>query len=530
MGTRQHDRLKADAPGGRARALAVLGTGSDVGKSVIAAGLCRLLARKGIRVAPFKAQNMSLNSFVTADGGEIGRAQALQAEACGLPPHVDMNPILLKPESDQCSQVIVHGKVWGKYEGRRYFERTQELFSHVRASYERLASSYEVIVIEGAGSAAELNLRDRDLANWTMAEFADAGVVLVADIDRGGVFAQVIGTIELLAPQERRRVAGVVVNKFRGDASLFADGTALLEARTDVPVLGVLPFLRDLELDQEDSVERDRSRQSPFTAQAVNVAVTLVPHLSNFTDFNALAGECDVVLRYAAALSDLVGADVVVLPGTKNTIADLEHLRSRGFVEALASHVARGGELVGICGGYQMLGLEVSDPYGVEAGGRTAGMGFLDVVTELLPDKRTTQVEAQPLLGNVPPDSTVSGYEIHMGRTRRGSVPPSFLILRRSGNGLSQEGPRAGDEDDAVDGACREDGLVWGTYIHGIFDQPGFRRQWLNRLRQRKGLHPLDRSVSEAVTTRLRSSLDRWADHLQKHVQVDRLFSTIGVR
>jgi adenosylcobyric acid synthase len=355
-------------------------------------------------------------------------------------------------------------------------------------------------------------------------------VVLVADIDRGGVFAQVIGTIELLAPQERRRVVGVVVNKFRGDASLFADGTALLDARTGVPVLGVLPFLRDLELDQEDSVERDRYRQTPFTAQAVNVAVTLVHHLSNFTDFNALAGECDVALRYAATPSDLAGADAVVLPGTKNTIADLEHLRSRGFVEALAHHVARGGELVGICGGYQMLGREVSDPYGVEAGGRTPGMGFLDVMTELLPDKRTTQVEARPLLRNLAPDSTISGYEIHMGRTRRGSVPPGFRILRRSDEGLSQGGWHAGSEDEATDGACRDDGLVWGTYIHGVFDRPEFRRQWLNRLRQRKGLHPLDRSVSEAVTVRLRSSLDRWADHLQKHVQVDRLFAAVGVR
>jgi len=292
----------------------------------------------------------------------------------------------------------------------------------------------------------------------------------------------------------------------------------------------VLPFLRDLELDQEDSVERDRYRETPFTAQAVNVAVTLVPHLSNFTDFNALAGEYDVALRYAATPSDLAGADIVVLPGTKNTIADLEHLRSKGFVEALVHHVARGGELVGICGGYQMLGREVSDPCGVEAGGRTPGMGFLDVATELLPDKRTTQVEARPLLGNVAPDSTVSGYEIHMGRTSRGSVPPGFRILHRTGEGLSQGARHAGAEDDSADGACREDGLVWGTYIHGIFDRPEFRRQWLNRLRQRKGLHPLDRSVSEAVTERLQSSLDRWADHLQKHVQVDRLFVAVGVR
>src|SRR5438128_3497517 len=304
-----------------------------------------------------------------------------------------------------------------------------------------------------------------------MVELADAAVVLVADIDRGGVFAQVVWTIGLLPPQERRWVVGVVVNEFRGDASLFADGVALLDARTGVPVLGVLPFLRDLELAQEDSVERDRYRQTPFTAQTVNVAVMLVPHLSNFTDFNTLAGECDVALRYAATPSDLAGADVVVLPGTKNTIADLEHLRSRGVVEALAHHVARGGELVGICGGYQMLGREVSDPFGVEAGGRVPGMGFLDVVTELLPDKRTTQVEARPLLGSVTPDCTVSGYEIHMGLTSRGSVPPGFRILRRSDEGQSQAGRHTEAEDEAADGACREDGLVWGTYINGVFDR-----------------------------------------------------------
>ncbi len=512
----------------QARALAVLGTGSDVGKSIIAAGICRLLHRKGVRVAPFKAQNMSLNSFVTPDGGEIGRAQALQAEACGLPPHVDMNPILLKPESDQCSQVIVQGTVWGRNSARSYFDRSKELFGIVRASYERLASAYEVIVIEGAGSAAEMNLRDRDIVNWPIVELADASVLLVADIDRGGVFAQVIGTIDLLSAAERRRLVGVVVNKFRGDLGLFADGVAFLEARTKVPVLGVLPFLRGLELDQEDSVELTRYRGTTFAPQTVNVAVILAPHMSNFTDFNALAGENDVVLRYAAVPSDLVGADVVVLPGTKNTIADLEHLRNRGFIEALALHIDRGGELLGICGGYQMLGREVSDPSGVEAGGRIPGIGFLDVVTELLPDKRTTQVEARPLLENVAPDSIVSGYEIHMGRTRRGSALPCFRILRRVG----KEGSvvvSTGMVEEVEDGAFREDRSVWGTYIHGVFDRPRFRRQWLNRLRRRKGLMPLDIAVSEAVSTRLRSTLDCWADHLEKHLNLARIFAALGL-
>lgn len=471
---------------------------------------------------------MSLNSFVTPDGGEIGRAQALQAEACGLPPHVDMNPILLKPESDQCSQVIVHGRVWGKYEGRRYFERTQELFSHVRASYERLASSYEVIVIEGAGSAAEMNLRDRDIVNWPVVELADASVILVADIDRGGVFAQVIGTIDLLSAAERRRLVGVVVNKFRGDLSLFADGVAFLETRTGVPVLGVLPFLRDLELDQEDSVELARYRGTPFALQTVNVAVTLLPHMSNFTDFNALAGENDVALRYAAVPSELAGADVVVLPGSKNTIADLEYLRRTGFAEALTEHVSQGGELVGVCGGYQMLGREIIDPCGVEAGGETPGLGFLDVATELLPHKRTALVDALPLCWGASPGTTVHGYEIHMGHTRRGSVRPCFHIFRRVGLNLADE-CSTGTLEEAEEGASHSERFIWGTYIHGVFDRPGFRRLWLNRLRRRKGLMPLDTAVSEAVSTRLRSALDRWADHLEKHLNLARIFATLGL-
>jgi adenosylcobyric acid synthase len=515
------------ARGKRARAIAVLGTASDVGKSVVVAGLCRLLHRDGVRVAPFKAQNMSLNSFVTMEGGEMGRAQVLQAYACGLPPHVDMNPILLKPEADERSQVIVHGRVWGSHNASGYFEHNRELFRFVQASYERLASVYEVIVIEGAGSAAEVNLRHRDLVNWPVVELADAPVLLVADIDRGGVFAQVIGTVDLLSTNERRRLLGVVVNKFRGDTRLFTDGVAFLETRTGLPVLGVLPFLRDLELDQEDSVEVERYRHTQFTSQKVNVAVTLLPRMSNFTDFNPLAAEFDVALRYVASPLDIAGADVVVLPGSKNTIADLKHLRRAGFSEALKEHVGRGGELMGICGGYQMLGRVISDPHDVEAGGRTQGLGFLDVATELLPHKTTMQVEALPLHVDALPDNMVCGYEIHMGRTRRGTALPCFRILRRVG----QEG-MGGDpswkEQEAEDGAIRADRLVWGTYIHGVFDRPSFRRLWLNQLRQRKGLPPLPTAVSEAVTARLVSALDRWADHLQKHLDVAPIFATLG--
>jgi adenosylcobyric acid synthase len=521
--------MKSNTKSKRARAIAVLGTGSDVGKSIIAAGLCRLLHRRGVRVAPFKAQNMSLNSFVTAEGGEIGRAQALQAEACGLLPHVDMNPILLKPESDEGSQVIVQGKVWGQFGANSYFSQNRELFRFVRESYDRLAAAYDVIVIEGAGSAAEVNLRDRDLVNWPVVELADADVVLVSDIDRGGVFAQLIGTIDLLTPEERRRLLGMVVNKFRGDMSLFADGVAFLETRTGLPVLGVLPFLRDLELDQEDSIERERHRHTPFTDRTVNVAVVLLPRMSNFTDFNALTAEPDVALRYVASPRDIAGADVVVLPGSKNTSADLDHLRRAGFPEAIERHVNLGGELVGICGGYQMLGREISDPHGIEAGGRTEGLGFLDAATELLPQKTLRRVEATPLHLEAAPDCIVQGYEIHMGLTRRGADLPCFRILRRTGENKG-ESPQREEEEILEDGAFRRDRLVWGTYIHGVFDQPGFRRPWLNRLRRRKDLPLLDTAVSEAVTARLRSSLDRWADHLQKHMDVTRIFAALRGR
>ena len=328
---------------GQAKALAILGTGSDVGKSLVVTGICRLLARKGARVAPFKAQNMALNSFVTLDGGEIGRAQALQAQACGIEPTVEMNPILLKPESDSRSQVVVRGKVYETLDALAYFERKEKLSGIVRDCYVWLAGAFECIVIEGAGSAAEINLRDRDMVNWPVVELADAPVVLVADIDRGGVFAQIIGTLDLLTPQEHQRVCGVIVNKFRGDLRLFEDGIRFLESRTGLPVLGVVPFLRDLRLDQEDSLDSVHSRAVHFMPDLANVAVVLLPRMSNFTDFNALAAEKDVVLRFATSPEDLVGADVVILPGSKNTLEDLDYLVASGFPRAFQSHVDRGG-------------------------------------------------------------------------------------------------------------------------------------------------------------------------------------------
>jgi adenosylcobyric acid synthase len=504
-----------------AQALAILGTGSDVGKSVIAAGLCRLFARTGMQVAPFKAQNMSNNSYVTRDGKEIGRAQALQAQACRLDPHVDMNPILLKPESDRCAQIVVQGRVWGKAEGRVYFKQNPELAELVRESYQRLAARFDLIVIEGAGSAAEMNLRDRDLANWSMAELADARVVLVADIDRGGVFAQVIGTLDLLTAGQRGRVIGVIINKFRGDMELFDDGMRFLETRTGLPVLGVVPMLHDLVIDQEDSVKVERASEAPFDSSYVNVAVILLPRMSNFTDFKQLAAEVDVRLRYAAEPRDLAGADVVIIPGSKNTIEDLRALQRAGLPEALRRHVDSGRELIGICGGFQMLGYEIADSDGVESKGVVDGLGLLDISTRLLPAKVTQLVEAQALHIDAGTATAIRGYYIHMGDTKRRTDHPCFRVCPAD----PTPELHIPSKTDSLDGAVNHDGLIWGTYIHGVFDQPGFRRAWLNRIRGRKGWEAVRLEISEHVTQRLGGELDRWADHIESHLNLKPIFS-----
>ena len=516
----------------RANALAVLGTGSDVGKSLVVTGICRLLFRAGERVAPFKAQNMSLNSFVTPDGGEMGRAQVLQAQACGLAPSVLMNPVLLKPEADSQSQVIVQGKVWETQEAKEYFTNKALLWDVVKSSYEELAKTYEVVVIEGAGSAAEMNLRDRDIVNWPVVDMANAAVILVADIERGGVFAQVIGTMDLLAPEERKRVIGVVINKFRGDLRLFDDGVKIIEQRTGVPVLGVLPYLRDLELDQEDSLDIERFRMTHFGTETVNVAVVLLPHMSNFTDFNQLAAESDVALRYVASPQELHGADVIILPGSKTTIADLDYLRKAGFAEALIKEMQRDCEIVGICGGFQMLGNEISDPLQAETGGESFGVSILDITTELLVHKTTVQVHAHPLIDFWNKDCLVQGYEIHMGKTTRGKgVLPCFEILSHSKPLSSSQVSLTGEKGaHRTDGAMSSNKLVWGTYIHGVFDQPEFRRQWLNCARGRKKIQPLKLETSKMVSDRLANAIDRWTDHMETYINFEPIVSRLGLK
>lgn len=520
--SREYDTMNLAQP--RARALAVLGTASDVGKTAVAAGLCRLLSRQGISVAPFKAQNMALNSFVTPEGGEIGRAQALQARACGLEPHVDMNPILLKPESDRRSQVIIRGQTLHSLEAQAYFDRRDDLWTIVHESYDRLAESYEAIVIEGAGSAAEVNLREHDLVNWRMAHWADAQVFLVADIDRGGVFAQVLGTLDLLTPDERRRVVGLLINKFRGDPHLFSDGVEYLESRTGLPVW-LIPFLRDAYLDQEDSLDLTSTPQRTFSDSAVNVAVVLVPRLSNFTDFNALAREEDVRLQYVRTPEELAAADVVILPGTKNTIADLQYLAERGFGPVLKTYVDRGGELIGICGGYQMMSRDIRDPEGLEGGGSSQGLNFLNIRVELRSPKICRRIRGRVSALEGLRGCAIEGYEIHMGRIIGEARPPCFSLHRPGTQDGSDALAPGSDEDE---GTWAFGGRVWGTSIHGLFDHPSFRREWVNRARTRKGLPAVSHPPYPSPSAVLDSALDRWADHLERHMNLVAIIKDLG--
>ena len=429
--------------------LMVQGTTSDAGKSTVVAALCRLLHRQGVRVVPFKPQNMALNSAVTIDGGEIGRAQALQALAAGLPPHTDMNPVLLKPSSDTGAQVIIHGKVRADMQARDYHQYKTVAMDAVLASYERLQRDYEAIIVEGAGSPAEVNLRDRDIANMGFAEAVDCPVILVADIDRGGVFAHFLGTLACLSASEQNRIVGFVINRFRGDVSLLTPGLTWLEEKTGKPVLAVLPYLHGLHLDAEDAIQSSQTNHGKF-----KVIVPVIPRISNHTDFDALRAHPDVDLQFIGLGERIPGADLIILPGSKNTRADLTFLVEQGWQSAIEKHLRYGGKVIGICGGYQMLGQVVSDPHGVEGEpGDTAGLGLLDITTELTAEKRLEQVTGTCLFGQS--QASVSGYEIHMGITYASNETlPVFHIQG------TDEGARSPDD------------FILGTYLHGLFDHP----------------------------------------------------------
>jgi adenosylcobyric acid synthase len=500
----------------KAHALFVGGTGSDVGKSVLTAGLCRLLRRKGVQVRPFKAQNMALNAAVTPEGGEIGRAQALQAAACGVPPHTDMNPVLLKPNSETGAQVIVQGRPVGNMDVARYHAYKPEAFEKVTESFRRLADQADIVVMEGAGSIAEINLREHDIANLKVAAMAQAPVLLVADIDRGGVFASIVGTVELLTAGERRMLAGVIINRFRGDAALLASGIAAVEARTGVPVLGVVPWI-DLKLPEEDSVGLARKGQGRDGAP-LRIGVVRLPRLANYTDFDPLEHEPDVDLRYISGPDEIPGLDLLILPGTKSTLPDLQYLRTSGLARAIHDFHMQGGRIAGICGGYQMLGKRITDPDGVESDLLEAeGLGLLDVDTELAGDKQTRQVSGTVLEGaaalGLAGVEQVVGYEIHMGVTSRGGLArPLFAVARFGGFG-----------ETFADGAVSVDGRTWGTYLHGLFDDAALRHALLNELRTRRGLGAMARPTAASLD----GELDRLADHLARHLDLERIWALL---
>ena len=455
-----------------AQASMVQGTCSSAGKSFLVAALCRIFHQDGYRAAPFKAQNMALNSFITAEGLEMGRAQVMQAEAAGIAPSVLMNPILLKPSSDTGSQVIVNGEVVGQMSAAEYFRRKRELIPQVMAAYGQLAAQYDILVLEGAGSPAEINLKSEDLVNMGMATRAKAPVLLCGDIDRGGVFASLAGTMLLLEPWERELVQGIIINKFRGDPAILSPGLRQLEEMVHRPVVGVIPWM-PVDLDDEDSLSQRLTQHS--APGVLEIAVIRLPHLSNFTDFNPLERVEGVSLRYVSQLRELGEPDLVILPGTKNTMGDLAWLRQNGLEAAVQKHAARGGPVLGICGGYQMLGRELRDPLGVEHGGRMAGLGLLPVETEFAPQKTRTQATGRflPLQGLFAPLSGVplAGYEIHMGRTE--STAPAVELAPQG------EAPHP-------DGAAAQN--VLGTYVHGLFDRPEVVEGLLRALCQHKGI------------------------------------------
>ncbi|MGH7370367.1 MAG: cobyric acid synthase [Candidatus Methylomirabilales bacterium] len=500
----------------RARSLMIQGTASHVGKSLLVAGVCRILAQDGYRVAPFKAQNMALNSFVTAEGGEIGQAQAVQARAARVIPTVDMNPILLKPSNDTDAQVIVLGRPVGTFSAAAYgSEQIPILRRVVREAYTRLAAQVEVVVIEGAGSPAEMNLRDRDLTNMAVAEMADAPVLLVGDIDRGGVFAAFVGTLELLDPVERDRVQGFIINKFRGDRELLAPGLEFLMARTGKPVFGVIPFDRNLRIPEEDALpERAFANGRRRDASRLQIGVIALPHLSNFTDFDPLAAEPDVNLFYVRDPEEVRLADCLILPGSKSTVEDILFLRKMGLAQAVTRAAREEKVIVGICGGYQMLGTWIADPDHVEsAQDQVRGLGLLQMTTRFQKEKITHQVRATCVRSG----EEVRGYEIHHGVSfPMDGTRPAFEIVERSGQAVRIH-----------DGACDGSGKIWGSNIHGLFENASFRRQFLQAVWEARGLsHP----ISVRPKWNLEHELDRWADLVRVHLDMAAIYRLLEAK
>ena len=502
----------------------VQGTASHVGKSVLVAALCRIFRQDGFRVAPFKAQNMSNNSYVTRDGGEIGRAQAVQAEAAGVEARVEMNPVLLKPEADHISQVVLMGRPLRSAKTRDYFGLKSQLWDSVSSSLDSLREEYDLVIAEGAGSPAEINLKATEIVNMRVARYADAPVLLCGDIDRGGVFAALVGTLELLEPEEREIVKGLVINKFRGDASLLTDGLTWLEERTGIPVAGVVHHYRDIHIPEEDSVALDLASPAAFdhSSPALDIAVVQVPHISNFDDFDTLAREPGVSLRYVESPSQLGKPHLVILPGTKTTIPDLVWMGRQGLTEAIRRLYLGGAAVVGICGGFQMLGGKVYDPENVESSlTEMEGLGLLPITTVFAGTKETHRIK-----GRVEVDSgllagakgaEITGYEIHMGRTSGEGPQAPFTIVDRSDVAVTAE--------TALEGLQDSTGRVLGTYIHGLFHNGRLRRAVLQNLARINGVE----LPSAAQDATLDGEYDKLADWVRASLNMDLVYEMTGL-
>lgn len=495
----------------------VQGTMSNVGKSVVAAGLCRIFRQDGYKVAPFKSQNMALNSFITKEGLEMGRAQVMQAEAAGTEPCVAMNPILLKPTNDTGSQVIVNGEVLGTMNARDYFKMKKSLVPEVMKAYRKLEEQYDIIVIEGAGSPAEINLKQDDIVNMGMAKMANAPVLLVGDIDRGGVFAQLYGTVALLEEDERRLIKGLIINKFRGDKTILEPGVGMLEKLTQLPVLGVTPYL-PVSLEDEDSLsERLEGRTDTQTVSLLDLAVIRLPRISNFTDFNVFEGISGVSVRYVSAAHQLGNPDLILLPGTKNTMRDLLWMRQNGLEASVLKAHKAGSVVFGICGGYQMLGRQISDPEGVEEGGSIRGMGLLDAETVFEPEKARTRVEGHilPVDGILETLShtAVAGYEIHMGRTVIGDGTKPFTEIENSITGERKQ-----------EGACGKN--VYGSYLHGIFDQEEVAVRVVRALARAKGITE-EMGMEMDFASFKETQYDLLAEGLRAHLDMKRIYGIL---
>lgn len=488
------------------KSIMVQGTASDAGKSIIVAGLCRIFHQDGLRVMPFKSQNMALNSCITAKGDEMGRAQVFQAEAAGIEPDASMNPVLLKPASDRKSQVIFNGAVLKDMDAVEYHEFKPQLIAEIASLYNELSEDFDMIVIEGAGSPAEINLNSRDIANMGMARIADAPVLLVADIDKGGVFASIYGTIELLEPEERKRVKGIIINKFRGDMALLEPGLKMIEDLTKVPVVGVVPFAQ-LNIEDEDSVALKNVNRHFTGGKELDIAVIGLTKISNFTDFRSLELEPDVSLRYVFPGDALGRPDILILPGSKNTAEDRLFLKESGMDKEIIRLREAGTVIIGICGGFQLLGRELHDPDKIESGrGSMSGLGLLDAETFFEAKKTTAQVLAKA------DGFEVEGYEIHMGQTVTHEKQIFARIYEANGQSESKE-----------DGAVSSDGKVLGTYLHGVFDNSGWRRHFLNQVRHEKGLAPV-REAAMPYKEYKNIQYDRLAELLRGHLDIEKIY------